>query len=482
VAEGSKTDSSLIDAVLELAETRLDVIEHARDNRRSFPPEWYDWQREGFDSHDSHIMTMAGNQTGKTWSEGYHFACDITGDYPDDWKGFKFDHQLDTTVLGVDNTQLIDVTQKALFGDLDPVTRKFSGGWVHPDEIDHVDPSQQKGLARKVYVKSRFGTSAVALRAYTQAKTGQSTLSFAGTIKDLIWADECPPDEMVGQLYMRTMNGNRGKGGRIRFTMTPELGQTDLVTSFMEDLQPGQLLIGPIDWDDCTHLTPEKQALILSGIPEHEHDMRKSGKPFFGSGLVYPIAENRIRCDPFDISPYTWWTVIRAIDLGISTNASVWLAYDPEQDIVYVVRAEAEKGQVISEHALATNKMWSHAPCVFPHDIENREKNSGKTARILYGESGLKHGVDFKNVDGSIHVEPGVMLIYERMKAGRFKVFSDATAFWREFRMYHRKDGKIVKKNDHVMDAMRQGCIMIPRYGKQIIPRVRIRKVNKAMA
>ena len=162
---------------------------------------------------------------------------------------------------------------------------------------------------------------------------------------------------------------------------------------------------------------------------------------------------------------------MRAIDLGITTNATVWLAFDPEADIVYVVRADAEQGQVIGTHALATNSMWPESPCVFPHDIENREKGSGKTARVLYRDAGIKHGVDFQNTDGSNFVEPGIKAIYERMVSGRFKVFSDATAFWREFRMYHRKDGVIVKKNDHVMDAMRQGAIMIPRYGKPMIPR-----------
>jgi hypothetical protein len=34
--------------------------------------------------------------------------------------------------------------------------------------------------------------------------------------------------------------------------------------------------------------------------------------------------------------------------------------------------------------------------------------------------------------------------------------------------MYHRDEGKIVKENDDVMDAVRYGAIMVPRYGSTV--------------
>jgi hypothetical protein len=33
-----------------------------------------------------------------------------------------------------------------------------------------------------------------------------------------------------------------------------------------------------------------------------------------------------------------------------------------------------------------------------------------------------------------------------RMEAGRFKVFNHLNDWWDEFRLYHRKDGKVVKE------------------------------------
>lgn len=470
-------DTALINAALKQLDAIADAAEYAKSHRREFAPgtehsnqEWYSWQKEGFEAPEGQVMTMAGNQTGKTWSSAYHFATDITGDYPADWKGFQFDHQMDTTVLGVDADQLKDVTQKELFGTLDHKTGKFTGGWVHPDEIEHVERSQVRGLAKTVYVTSRFGTSKVDLRAYTQAATGQATLKFAGTKKDLIWPDECPPDELVGQLIMRLANGNMGRGGRIRYTMTPELGQTNLVTKFMEEPDRGQQrLIGPVDWDDCPHMTPDKQALLLAGIPEHEHEMRKTGLPFFGSGLIFPIADSRIEIEPFDLSQKTWYLRLRSVDLGIDhPTAIVWLAYDPETETVYLVKDYSVSGESVAVHANAANSMWPGTPIVFPPDVDSREKGSGRTVRTYWEENGIPSGlgVDFANPDGSRYVEPGIMVMLNMMRNGTFKVFKgQCPNFMKEKRMYHRKDGKRIDKNNDVIDATRYGVMTVREHG-----------------
>jgi hypothetical protein len=40
-------------------------------------------------------------------------------------------------------------------------------------------------------------------------------------------------------------------------------------------------------------------------------------------------------------------------------------------------------------------------------------------------------------------------------------VFSNLNDWFAEFRMYHRKDGKVVKKQDDLMAATRYGVIML---------------------
>lgn len=451
-------------AFKEYVETMEACKTYADRHKREFPPTWYPWQQECFDSLEPQIMCIAANRSGKTLSAGYHTACDATGDYPDDWKGFKQTHAPNILCMGVDNEQLKTVVQKELFGIVDE-NKKFSGGWIHPDEILRTEWSGQiTGLARRVTVKSKYGRSVITLRAYSASKTGTATLSFAGSSIDLIWIDECPPDELVGQLVTRTMTGNYGKGGRIRYTMTPELGATQLVTTFMEDRQDGQQLVGPVSWDECPHLTPDIQKRILAGIPEHEKEMRSKGIPFFGSGLVFPTAEDRISVPDFKIPPY--WRVIRAIDLGINHPTAIcWLAHSPEDDVIYLVKTYSVKGENAATHTVAANSMWNFAPIVFPHDVDTTEKGSGKTIRSFYNEAGLTRTLDFKNMDGSLTVEPGIHMLDNRMREGKLKVFNSCTEFFREKRLYHRKEGKLVKENDDVMSALRYGAVMIGRYG-----------------
>lgn len=470
---------------IERAELLIQCAIYRKEHRREFTPEWYGWQREGFECPYRQVMTIAGNQTGKTWSGSYHFACDALGRYPDDWEGFVFDHATNTMAIGVDSIQL-EILQTALFGKLE--SREFQGGWIHKNEI-HVMNGRQSvewmqgttGIARKIVIKGQYGLATVYMRTYTQIKTGTKTLGFSGFSYDLIWCDEQPPEELVSQLGARLLNGNQGRGGRIRYTMTPELGETELITKFMDNPGKHQHFIGLVHWDDCAHMTPEAQEAALEMIPEFEHDLRRSGKPSWGSGMVWPIAEERIRCEPFQLPPY--YRVLRAIDLGIDHPTAIgWLAFDPEEDVVYLVKDYAVKGEPAVIHASAANSMWPHSPCVFPHDADIREKGSGKTMRRIYAECGLKHGVDFKNRDGSIKVEPGIMEVYERMKTDRFKVFSICQNFWREFRMYHRKDGVIHKKNDDVMDVVRQGTVMIPRRGALVSGRIQKPKVKRAIS
>ena len=48
----------------------------------------------------------------------------------------------------------------------------------------------------------------------------------------------------------------------------------------------------------------------------------------------------------------------------------------------------------------------------------------------------------------------------DRMQTGRFKVFETVGDFFEEFRLYHRKDGKIVKERDDLISATRYALMM----------------------
>ena len=63
--------------------------------------------------------------------------------------------------------------------------------------------------------------------------------------------------------------------------------------------------------------------------------------------------------------------------------------------------------------------------------------------------------------DGSVSVEAGLMDMLGRMQSGRFKVFAHLNDWWEEFRLYHRKDGKVVKEGDDLMCATRYALMML---------------------
>ena len=445
---------------LERAEALIAAATYKLQHKREFidSEPFYDWQHDFMSSTTRQTMLLAGNRTGKTYTAGFVIACHLTQRYPDWWtpKTFRMDHPVVGIAAGVDNSQVRRVIQLQLFGE--EVDRNFQGGWVHKDEIKSVtwNPAVP-GLAQEVKINGRHGISNVSLRAYTQTRTGSGTLGFAGTSIDLAWVDECPPDELVGQLTVRTATGRRGDGGLIYYTMTPELGVTNLVHNFTEELGEDQTLIGPIAWSRCPHLTPEVIQSVLAGVPEHEREMREQGVPFFGHGLIYAIAEDRIICDPFPIPEH--FRVIRAVDIGTRHPTTIaWLAYDSEQDIVYLVRDYAQRNMPAAVHAQAMLSQWKDSPIVFPPDVDTTEKGSGDTVRKWYERAGVKHSLTFRNPDNTRTVEPGVLELQTRMVEGRFKVFRGCNEFLRERRLYHRDEkGRIVKENDDVLDAVRYG-------------------------
>ena len=53
------------------------------------------------------------------------------------------------------------------------------------------------------------------------------------------------------------------------------------------------------------------------------------------------------------------------------------------------------------------------------------------------------------------------MEMLNRMQTGRLKVAAHLSQWFEEFRMYHRKDGRIVKEYDDLLCATRYGLMML---------------------
>ena len=214
--------------------------------------------------------------------------------------------------------------------------------------------------------------------------------------------------------------------------------------------------------EDAEHYTAEERAEIVAAYPEHEREARARGIPILGSGRVFPIAEETIACDAVPLPAY--WPRLGALDFGWDhPSAAVELAHDTEADIVYVTKAYRATQQSPAMQALALKPWGNWLPWAWPRDGRRETlEGAGIALAKQYREHGLSMmGTHAQFTDGSVSVEAGLMDMLDRMKLGRFKVFRHLNDWFEEFRLYHRKDGLVVKLKDDLMSATRYGVMML---------------------
>ena len=219
--------------------------------------------------------------------------------------------------------------------------------------------------------------------------------------------------------------------------------------------------------DDVDHYTADEKASIVASYPEHEREARAKGVPTMGSGRIFPISESSISVEAFAIPNH--WPLIGGFDFGWDhPSAAAKLAWDRDSDAIYVVAAYKKREATPVIHAAAV-KHWGAIPWSWPHDGLQHDKGSGEELAAQYRDHGLDMLPDKathapsqgeNEGTGGNSVEAGIMDMLDRMHTGRWKVFSHLEEWFEEFRLYHRKDGKIVKEFDDVISASRYAYMM----------------------
>lgn len=213
--------------------------------------------------------------------------------------------------------------------------------------------------------------------------------------------------------------------------------------------------------EDVDHYTREEKDRIIASYPAHEREARTKGVPTMGSGRVFPVSEELIRCDPLPIPRH--WAQINGTDFGWDHPfAAVNLAWDRDADTIYVTKGYRQKEATPVIHAAAIRPWGEWIPCAWPHDGYQHDKGSGDQLAEQYRRQNLnmlpEHAT---HPEGGFGTEAGVMEMLDRMQTGRLKVFSTFGEWFEEYRLYHRKDGKIVKERDDLMSATRIGVMML---------------------
>jgi hypothetical protein len=218
--------------------------------------------------------------------------------------------------------------------------------------------------------------------------------------------------------------------------------------------------------EDAPHFTDAQRAEIVESYPKHERGARTKGIPTLGSGRIFPVSEDDIAIDRRDFPSH--WPRIGAMDFGWDHPfAAVELVWDRDSDTVYVSKAYRLREASPVLHASALRAWGRDLIWAWPRDGRRETlEGAGVPLAEQYRREGLN--VLFEHAqfqDKTISVEAGLMDMLARMETGRFKVFKDLTDWWDEFRLYHRKDGKVVKEADDLMSATRYGVMML-RYAR----------------
>ena len=418
---------------------------------------FYPWQKDFAAATREYFecCLCAANQIGKTYTGTDLDALHLLGDYPEDYEGHRYDFPPLCWLLGYSMEKTRDLLQTALFGKI--VSGKFEGGLIPADKIlGHESSGGTVNSMRTVRVKHKLGISTVQFWSYAQ---GQHAIM--GDVVDWFHVDEEPRDQKIRpQLLTRTINGDRGRGGRGIYTFTPENGRTDLVIQFMDEPSSDQFFMMK-GWSDAPHISPEKAERLLASYPAHQRDMRSKGTPMLGHGRIYDLSEEFLTCDAFAIPKHFY--IINGMDFGWDhPQAHVQLIWDRDSDVFYVTKAQKMRKTSPNE-AWGAVKCWAAGiPTSWPLDGLQTEKGSGKQQMQYYSEAGFEMLDDRATwEDGSNGVEAGLYEIRDLMSKGKFKIFAGLRDLLDEILQHHRDEkGKIVKTMDDLLDAIRYAYMM----------------------
>lgn len=407
-------------------------------------------------------LFMAGNRVGKSISGAYELACHLTGVYPEWWEGRKFDHPISAWAAGQTGQTTRDTIQKELLGPIGAL----GTGMIPKDLILGTVNKQGIGnaieVARIRHVPSG-GVSVLGMKSYDQG-----IKAFYGTAQHVVWLDEECPDLIYNECLVRTMT----TGGIMYVTFTPLHGITPFIVnfcknaSFLEGAVPITVMsdgeeeeqaasskqasrsVVQAGWDHAPWLDEDTKNRLEANTPPHLREARRNGRPSLGSGSVYPISVEEITTDDFTIPAH--WPKWYGLDVGWNKTAAVFLAKNPEDGTMYVF-SEHYRGQAEAEmHASAIKSRgdWLRG-CIDPA-AGGRSQVDGRRLIDVYRKLGLKL------VSANNAVEGGTMAVWSLLSSGKLKVFKSCVNLLKEYLVYRRDlNGKIVKENDHALDALR---------------------------
>lgn len=207
------------------------------------------------------------------------------------------------------------------------------------------------------------------------------------------------------------------------------------------------------------HLTEEAKADLWASIPPYQREARSKGIPQLGAGVIYPILEEDILVDRIEIKPH--WLRGFTLDVGWNKTAVIWRAKDPDTGISYFHDEYYRGEEDPNIHAGAIRRRGLWIPGRIDPAARGRNQKDGDQLIKIYRE--LIYGVDDPSIGRTMlqtavnAVESGIYAQLMALQTGMLKVVRGTCPNWLAERRLYRRDekGRVVKKNDHLMDCGR---------------------------
>lgn len=395
----------------------------------------------------------------------------LTGRYPENWQGYKFDcGAINAVALGVDFTQI--AKPKAMMELLIGPPEDRGSGWIPKEDIVRIVPKMgYRDVAATVYVKHYTngvydGDSRLDFGSYNQ---GDEVIM--GAVYHWFYIDECPSDDTILEQCKKRQWSLKGKG-RGLCVFTPEKGANETVNAFWEEKGIHHSgLIHVTLWDSSLYTPEEKKAMNESIVP-WQRSFSIEGRPSAGTGAVFAGIVKETLLDS-NIIIKKHWKRISAIDFGFQDpNIVGFFAKDPETGCVYLYD-ELYHTQTDASYIAPSvrERQKGFIPMIWPADGA-AEKGTGETLISIYKRAGVictneqarNYVLDPEGKDRSI--VSGLMYLRDLMQKGLFKVSPKCSNFLKEFDIYaYGNNGKPIDKNNHSIDMTRYGIMALDKFG-----------------
>ena len=334
----------------------------------------FEYQKRFFATGKTHTRRgmIAANRSGKTIASTFETAYHLTGRYPNDWKGKRWDQPIIAMCSGESWEQVAKTLQSKLLG-CDDIKQSYKlGSGAIPKETIDVKSIRSDGanvLAIEVWHVSG-GKSKLYFSNYTQ-----EVRHLQGYELDLVVLDEQPPDDTFSELVVRTASRN----GQVICSFTPLKGLTGLVRKFWDQVE-GYCHVR-VTWNDVPYENEwgepffskdEREQLSRDFMP-WERECRINGIPLVGIGVVFPILDWPIYTSKdYDLRNNPILERLISLDLGIKNDPTVisFFFRDPVEEVIYLHRqVEVPSGETPDEYIhYLLDRESKGVPIALPHD------------------------------------------------------------------------------------------------------------------